>query len=171
MITLAFKWKDSETEIVRAYNLSQAEQNAASDDDNVDKVVAGIVFDQEDHYTLRLGVDKSDFEAKTGEKYGPTLIGFPPAYPCYEGGKDIKRKSKIMEDLFGWMFNVGRKYGGVTWGTGPTTCAEFRYGYFSVLQSLMDNAKMWSVTGDNSLLPTSDEELCSTKMVSVNCQF
>ena len=58
------------------------------------------------------------------------------------------------------------------WGSNLDTCVEDRYKMFVVLQTLVDHALLWgqntSVAGPrNSLLPTSDEELCSAQLVRI----
>ena len=58
------------------------------------------------------------------------------------------------------------------WGSILETCVEDRYQGFVVLQTLVDHALLWgqniSVAGPrNSLLPTSDEELCSAQLVRI----
>ena len=48
-----------------------------------------------------------------------------------------------------------------------TNCVERRYKEFVMLQGLVDSAYIRLITGDNTALPTSTEDLCKTEMVTL----
>ena len=63
------------------------------------------------------------------------------------------------------------------WGTNLWNCQEEQYAYFIILQTIVDQALIWnkaSAGNDilgmiprDSLLPTSKEEKCSPKLVTI----
>ena len=113
-----------------------------------------------EEYTLRLHVNSQSkyrnqmkLEEQTDKLYSQTILSFtgPP--------RSCNGRSEIGS-------------GTGDWASYPTDCVEDRYQVFVMLQTLVDHALLWgqniTVTGPrNSLLPTSDEELCSTELVRI----
>ena len=111
-----------------------------------------------EEYTLRLHLNTQSnyrnqmkLEEQTDKLYSQTILSFTGPPRSCNGRSQIGYE---VED----------------WGSRPNACVEDRYQGFVVLQTLVDHALLWgqniSVAGPrNSLLPTSDEELCSAQLV------
>ena len=102
---------------------------------------------------MALGTDQ--LEAQTSKLFSEAIISFFPPESCDSWDQKQGQLRYIHND----------------WGSDPNACVERRYRTFIILQTLVDHALLWGqnidpVTGPrNSLLPTSDEELCSAKLV------
>ena len=104
--------------------------------------MAGIVFTSADEYKIRLGLEKNNIEAKTDKLFSETIVPIFPPHSCY----DFEFRHTWGSDEFG-------------------TCIEDKYKHFLILQSVVENAKLWKQNGDDSLLPINDDDLCQIKMV------
>ena len=108
-----------------------------------------------EEYTLRLALGTDELEAQTSKLFSEAIISFFPPESCRSWDQKQGQLRYIDND----------------WGSDPNGCVEDRYRMFIILQTLVDHALLWGqnidpVTGPrNSLLPTSDEELCSAKLV------
>ena len=104
--------------------------------------MAGIIFTSADEYKVRLGLEKSQLEAKTDKLFSETIVNFFPPQSCNH--------------------NSYRH----TWGSDEYfECVEDKYKFFLILQAAVENSKLWKHNGDDSLLPKDNDDLCNTKMV------
>ena len=109
--------------------------------------MAGIIYTSADEYQVRLGLEKSDLEAKTDKLFSETIVSIFPPQSC---GSYSSRYTWGSEEYF--------------------ECIEDKYKYFLIVQTVVENSKLWRQNGDDSLLPISNDDLCQTKMVII-CQI
>ena len=119
-----------------------------SGDYRANPVIGGIVFqsrieENEDfRYKIRLGVNgEYEIEYRTAKLFSEQIV---------DPGADFDSCS----------YQNSRSY--------PDDCVENRYKELVMLQGLVDSAYIRVITGDNTILPTSNEDLCKTDMVRLN---
>ena len=111
--------------------------------------MAGIVYTSADEYRIRIGLEKSDLEAKTDNLFSETIVSIFPPESCGE-----------------YSYSDPDEWGSEEY----FECTEDKYKYFLIVQTVVENSKLWRQNGDDSLLPISNDDLCQTKMVRT-CQI